>query len=856
MISSLSRLALAGCLVLLVAPLARTQPPPKRDDPGDYRRFFKQPRTAEEYWIALNFEIEVGRYDLAARHLAGLLAIKDLSDADLLKIHDKEGISAFIKLRLIPRWDDDPRVNAQAFKDVETLITRVSDAVRKIITDPKRIAALVQNLSGEPDGYRYAVRELYKAGAVVVPPLITELRGKLGAQRRPLLDALAELGPDTVPPLLAALDIKDDDLRVDLIRAIRKRKDFLMLRQRGMDPAPFLWPLAAPNEPSPNVRRTALDALTVLYEAGDASQLPQAKVALTREAEKYYQHKVRFPDAQKVAIWRWDGQKVFRDDSFNASTAEEYYALRFAKQALAIDSTYFPAQVVFLSAAIDKGYEKPSAERPLGTLKTPVRDLLASVSPELIRVVLDRALVDKRTLVVLATAEVLGGMADRRTQQPTNKGDAPLVRALDYGDRRVEFTAVDSLLRIPGPPPEKVHARMVEILARTLSVDAATRTQARFLVGCTDAELRLRIGQTVEKVGGDAILVSNGKDLLRRLNASSDIDGIIFDSTLPGPGLHSLLAQLHADVHARRLPVLLVAIPESRASHDLLVQIAATQRELQALQSAPLPERTRNPFLLAPDLRAQNRAPDDRFDKDRKKQVAALQQQLLHLEDRYTFEASMREESLKRFVTRYPQVRVISAVLATNANELRLQMDDKQGAQTAPALSAAERKQYAEQALRWLARMAQGELRGYPVSMASDAVLKALPGLKVSEAALNDALHVVGKIPGVRAQSELITVVLDDKRPVPVRIVATDELLQHLQLFGHPNVAQAKTLLETLQLQVKQNMDPVLRSKMVLLVGSLKPGETTTGERLRGYTPAAPGAAPPPAPPVPPARGN
>src|SRR5438067_307009 len=51
--------------------------PPAADDSrkgDDYRQFFKKPETTEEYWLALQYEIDVGRFDLASGLLHSMLA--------------------------------------------------------------------------------------------------------------------------------------------------------------------------------------------------------------------------------------------------------------------------------------------------------------------------------------------------------------------------------------------------------------------------------------------------------------------------------------------------------------------------------------------------------------------------------------------------------------------------------------------------------------------------------------------------------------------------------------------------------------------------------------------------------------
>src|SRR5579862_244694 len=53
----------------------------------EYRIFFKKPETAIEYWAAIRFEMDLGKFDLAALHLK-LMLEKDAKeiDPDLVKI--------------------------------------------------------------------------------------------------------------------------------------------------------------------------------------------------------------------------------------------------------------------------------------------------------------------------------------------------------------------------------------------------------------------------------------------------------------------------------------------------------------------------------------------------------------------------------------------------------------------------------------------------------------------------------------------------------------------------------------------------------------------------------------------------
>jgi hypothetical protein len=89
----------------------------------------------------------------------------------------------------------------------------------------------------------------------------------------------------------------------------------------------------------------------------------------------------------------------------------------------------------------------------------------------------------------------------------------------------------------------------------------------------------------------------------------------------------------------------------------------------------------------------------------------------------------------------------------------------------------------------------------------------------------------------------LLNVLLDDKRPVPLRLAATTELLRHIQKHS-PMLSRAQVESLT-NLHAEAATDPSLKVAVALLLGSLRPDAKLTGERLLQYQPPIPGAAPP-----------
>jgi CheY-like chemotaxis protein len=831
-------LAVPALLLLLAPARAPAQPQPPKEE-FDYRRFFRKPTNAAEFWDAMKFELEVGRFDLAAQHLHAMLQKKP-APVELLQLYEKDRLSTFLRLRLVPRWSENKDKDLQARKDVESLIEQMTAAVRAHLSNPERLKTFINNLYETPEENAFARIELAKSGSFAIPALLEQLRFRPVEQRGVLVSALSEFGIDTVPPLLAALDIEDDALRGNIIDALRKRKDFILLKSKGTDPAPYLWPLAGPAQRSEAVRKKAQNALAVLFNVDTPTKLPLAKEALTAEAERYYEHRVRFADPRRVAIWRWDekNKKLLEDTSFTASKAEEYFALRFTRQALDIDPRYEPAQVLRLSLLLDKGYAPGTAEKPLGALKPTLVELLSTINPDLIVAVLERALRDERTPVILATVRALGNLADVRALQGVARGEPALVRALHYGDRRVQMAAVESILRIPGAASTQVTARIVEILKNALIPDAAASDRPRILVALADEGLRNDVSEAIKATGGDPVLASTGRDALRRLKARADIDVVLLDSSLPNPGLAFTLAQLRADRDVRRLPVLLAAIPDSKDSRYLIDRIRTLRQQIDVLDSTLRPR-------LEARLRQLERygatalgLKEDPVLADQRRRKKELEERLRILTDRYEEDTVKREDDLRRFVERYRNIWVVSPNQLTDSRQLQARLEERLLEAGMPPLTKTERKEYAEGALRWLARMAAGELRGFDPRPAGDAVMNVLVGPPLSNEALLDALRITGTLASPKAQQTLITVLLDARRPVPVRVVAAEVLQRHLQKFGRPDPQQEKVLRAGLAASLAQpGLDPVLRDRVARLVGTLRPDDRTTGQRLRDFTP-------------------
>jgi CheY-like chemotaxis protein len=845
---------LSACLSqsgALQAQEPKAKPDPKKGsgsvDVEDYSYFFGKPQKLQEFWAAVKYEISVGKPSIAAGFLEQMLDFASKIEEkkrreEWVQLEKQEGMAAFLRLLGIEHWYDDEKRNDKAKNDARELIKQVGIAVRAYLEDPVRIAKYVKNLGASPEERDYALGELYQSGSAVIPELVSQMQsaGKAGNQeaRLAMRDALVKLRPDTIPPLLAALDSNDPLLTIDVIE--------VLLRRGEKRAVPRLWYLLGKPNQDVGIRAAARSALAVLTET-KPDLLPQPRDMLTRQADLYYQHRIEFSDPKAVPVWRWDAEKNRivqgwdKTPTLPASKAEEYWGHRYATQALEIDPSYLPAQIVDLSLIVDKAMERTGLDVPLS--KAPAAadadKVLMSVNPDLIIRVLERALQDKRVPVVLATVRALGALDEVRAARAGNSSESPLVKALNFGDRRVEMAAAEALLGIPGKPTPGTSTRVLDVLRRALSTSPEQPgAVGKVLVVYASPELGKQVARNVRRLGLEPVVVGTGRDALRRLNQAADVDLVLIDAAVFDPGLTGLLAQVRADAHAGRLPVLVAVAPEQDAN------LKSLNRQFQD-ENARF-DQLRDALKKQEDLNVKASIERTRADLERQ------QKRLRDLTVQYVDESQRAEDRLRRLLDRYPSTWVVASDVPLDADQLRAAFKDRLDQPESQPLPDAVRKEYAERALLWLGRIARGEIAGYDIRSSDElpkAVYASLGDVSLSDAAVQSAIVIVGRLSSAESQRQLLGFLHHSKRPVELRRRAGEELTRSLQengiLLGKNDVG---LLFDSFK---DPNLDKALKPVVAGLVGLMQPDSRATGDRLKDFkpkiVPEAPPAPPPPA---------
>ncbi len=810
MILRLPRLFLTATMLLAAVALTKAQdekePPKKEKDkapavpmiaPADeeYRQFFKKPTNVAEFWAAMQFEIEVARLDLAVAHLHGLLDLKPAPE-ELFKLADQVGMAAFLRLRNIRVWTPVPRVDEKGLLAEVARLEKDRDDVEKIARvklelekqRKARADAILLNSIGEKD--------------------VEELIGQVTAAVRKTLS-----DPERIKKYVKNLT------------ASKEEKEYALkeLYRSGAAVAPYL--IAELGKVTDADRPAVLEAMSRL----GAELLPALAAALDSDSERLKSDLIDIflkRGAVETVPYLW-----YLSASENQPDRVREKALGAISDLLEIPASKLPPAKVELTRQANRYYrhEIPFADPKAVTVwrwdgKTVVPLVLPGTKAEEyygLRFAGQALMIDpayEPAQVALLSVALDKGVEQGGVTQPLAVSNpavyellgtvnpdlvtAVLERALNERRFNVILGAVQALGEFREMRASRPTGRGEPALVRALNYP-----DRRIQMAAAEAMLRMPGAQS----GQASVRVV---EILRRVLAAEPAAAKTAGKVLVGffvPDLGERVAEAVAKAGFEPVKV--------RTGKEVMERLrSAADIDLLLLDEA-LPD-PGLAFLLA-NLRAD--------------QNAARLPLLLSA-------APEREDAVRRFVGRYSNVTVLPFALALDPKELEIAFRAKVADPSASPLSEAEAKEYAEKAIRHLARMARGELPGYDMRPADKAILGAVRAGRLTQDGQIAALDAAGRLPGREAQTDLLGVVVDGRRPGLVRFIAADLLTRHIQRHS---LLLGATQLQALQTAYAQAAaDPPLKARIAVVLGTLRPDARLTGQRLRDFRPAA--AQPPP----------
>jgi hypothetical protein len=470
----------------------------------------------------------VAKPDLASAYGQKLLE-SGVSNAELATVIDEGQIeperfdSAISRMLLVP--------------ELESIAAEVAQRIEKgrldLAREPERIKDAIKMLDGTQRQYLIAQRRLEAAGEYAVPPLLNEIiEGNNEKLRLESQRMLVTIGREAVYPLCVALDKLDpanQTLVCDILGSIGYAQA-----------APYLRELAV-TEDTPGPVRQAADRAFQAVEGADTS-LANLFANLGYRHFSELTSLIAYPYEGTNNIWSFDPFVGLVKTPVPTAIFSEVRAMQTAAKALESDAEHRDAISLYVAANLRRENQLPQGESDPVFGEAPYTpDFYAtvfgtSICLDVLALAIDSTDTPLVRDAIGALAETTGGA----NLFSTGNGEQPLINALNYPDRRVQYEAALTLARALPSQAFTDDQRVVPLLASAVRTSGANfavvvadndenRRQSMIaaenldftIAGAADSVDPLR-GAIVDAPGVDLIIIRMGEtdaslDVLERL---------------------------------------------------------------------------------------------------------------------------------------------------------------------------------------------------------------------------------------------------------------------------------------------------------------------------------------------------
>ena len=226
--------------------------------------------------------------------------------------------------------------------------------------------------------------------------------------------------------------------------------------------------------------------------------------------------------------------------------AEEFFGLRYAREALDLDPAYKPAQEVLLNLVLERNFDSGVDKYFLKPMPEDFRKLLTGIDSEILITILERALDEHNIPVVLPAMDILGQRGELRAARPSGSHPSRgITRGLYYPDRRVQFAAVHRHAAAALSARPVGSQRIVELLRRFLAAEPISRAMVamcprndRTAPPHHFPQRRIRRSRAAHR---------DARGDLRRLSKADDYNIIFVHPSVPVRTMPYILTQLRRD---------------------------------------------------------------------------------------------------------------------------------------------------------------------------------------------------------------------------------------------------------------------------------------------------------------------
>lgn len=458
---SLTCVTLACCLS---APVLYSIPSYAQEEPATQPAADASPQEAdaslrkavEAYW----HYGKIARYDLAAMEGEKILA----ANAQPVEIMQTfQAVAAERKddlFQWLLRWQ-----GIEPMRDVTTeLINRINKGYGVVRSDLRIIEENLQRMSSNERAYQLGLQRLRESGELAVPVMLDYLKDPAKSQYHTTIRrAMRDMGRAALNPLLAATEMKNQDILIMVISA---------LGDIGYDVAqPYLVRLANGSD-SPSAVRDAAGRALMRMGVQNPQSLNAADQFHDLSERFYYDNAGLSGDnrAETSFIWYWNDQNGLAKKDVPSPIFNEIMAMRAAEYAVKLNPAAGKSISLWLASNNKREAELPQdAVDPTREQGQPNAHYYnVSAGAQYLNDVLARALRDRNSAVALRATKSLQEIVGQSNLFPGDQS-RPLIDAMQYPDRLVRFEAAMALAAALPRQSFNEQERVVPILAEAVA---------------------------------------------------------------------------------------------------------------------------------------------------------------------------------------------------------------------------------------------------------------------------------------------------------------------------------------------------------------------------------------------------
>ncbi len=531
-------LALLAGVVLAATPLSASTPAraqSRAQQPGD--------TTPDQLLADFIHYVKIDQKELAEAYGAALLELGMQPEQFLALVEDTPQAQV--------RFDEAVRdaLRDQRLEPIAAELARVLEQGRLAqARDPASITRNIELLSGTLRARTLARQRLLEAKQYAVPQLLTAMTGSndptIALEARRLLIGLQA---DAVAPLVAALP--------KLGPAAQEQVSMVLGEIGYAEAAPYLAELSRSPAIDSGVRNAATQALA--RTAGGAASNTTASLYQAL-AERYYgepNELIRFSNEDHQLVWTYEPAVGLYATPVRTEVFNEAMTMLLAERALQLDPSTYGAVPLWLAANFRRQIETPeNYDNPMYSAdRREAMYYAVAAGADATQSVLASALADQNTALALLSIDALARTAGGASLWSGWATDKPLLQALTYPDRRVQFAAAIVLGRSRPSESFEGSDRIVPVLAGAVR-DSGERF-AIVLGRSIDAEQRLT--DMLESRGFTVVgRGSSFNDVRTAVAETPGIDLIAID--LPRSATEDRIKAARADSKLRVTPILAV----------------------------------------------------------------------------------------------------------------------------------------------------------------------------------------------------------------------------------------------------------------------------------------------------------